>query len=666
MKKKRFLAFITGMLLVVPAGSLAGCSQEASESKESVESSAGASGHASECSVSLTEGKYSEEKLDDTWDVASAVQIQLENDTITSDGNKVKIEENKVTLTEAGIYVLSGQLKDGQVIVDAEKEDYVKIVLNGADISCSSSAPVYSKGGNVIITLADGTENSISDGEGYVYGEGETEEPSAAVFAKDDLTFNGTGTLTVNGNYNHAIQCKDALKFVDGTYMVSAVNDGIVGKDSISVKNGQYTIESGDDGIKVTNYEEQDKGYVLIENGIFRITAGGDGIQAETLLRINDGEFQIAAGGGSSAEELISEGEEQVGRRAESPDGFNGGGAGMPEGEKPTGEMPEGSMPEGEKPTGEMPERERPTGEMPEGEAAAMGQKMPEGEVPVPGKKKPAGEASDAEISDPEYEEETGGKALKSYVELVIAGGTFDLDAADDAVHSNQNITIADGELTVSTGDDGLHADHLLTIESGGIDILKSYEGLEGFEIIINGGDIKIYASDDGINAAGDSEGFMPEEDQGAVLTINDGTVYVNAQGDGLDANGDIFINGGKISVHGPSDGGNGTLDYASICKITGGTFVGIGSAGMAQNPSEDSIQPVIAGSFAGSVEEGTVVAVKDSEGRVILSAKTEKTAQWFALSSPELKEGKTYLVCAGGEEREVKTGEGISIVNFK
>lgn len=148
--------------------------------------------------------------------------------------------------------------------------------------------------------------------------------------------------------------------------------------------------------------------------------------------------------------------------------------------------------------------------------------------------------------------------------------------------------------------------------------------------------------------------GGMEAEDQGATLTINGGNLYVNANGDGLDANGDILITGGNLTLHGPKDGGNGTLDYASECKITGGTFAAVGSNGMIQNPSEDSEQPVICQSLDSQVESGTVISVKDEEGNVITEIKTEKNVQWYAFSSSKLKVGKTYTICIGDQETEV------------
>ena len=791
MKYKKIQAVLLSMMLVC---TMAGCKKDGEVQEAEVQAASGTSEHAIVSTVTLTEGKYSEEKLQDTWDAESAVCLKLDKDEISvedkpderitnaegdnSDGNGVRIAEDTVTITQEGTYIFSGELEDGQIIVDADKDAVVRLVFNGVSVANSSSAPLYSKGGNVIVTLVDGSENVFEDAGVYSYENEGDDEPDAAIFAKDDLTFNGTGTLKVTGEYHHAIHCKDDLKFVTGTYMITAADDGIVGKDSVSVKNGNFTIVSGDDGIKATNIEETDKGYVLIEDGAFQITAGGDGIQAETLLRVNDGDVDIETGGGSENAEKKSDmpgkmpagkmtgrwgsGTDVAGGETVMPDGMKERSGGSPEGMKP----PEGAGEGAEGPDGSTEGMEGPDGfregmESPEG----MGERMegadgsPEGMEPPEGMGEgvegadgpPKGmeegmappdgtpEGIEAEGTTPEAQETGKGgagvsagrepedsssaKALKSYVDLIIAGGDFELDCCDDGLHSNQNVTIEDGTFLIRTGDDGVHADKKLTIHGGNIDISQSYEGLEGFEIEIHDGDIRIIASDDGINAASgstdsetgdnnaasgstdseiddskvssgkedseanginmpsgreDSEadgikdagtgrraggpgGGMPGENQGAVMTLNGGTVYVNAGGDGLDANGDIFINGGEITVHGPENGGNGTLDYAGTCKITGGTFLGAGSMGMAQSPSEDSTQPVIVWNTDTAVEAGTVVSVADSNGEIIAEMTTEKKAQWFAVSSPKLAAGAVYTVCAGEVKKEIEVSRIIN-----
>ena len=708
------------VLLAVATLGIAGCGKgndtagTKSTSTETVTLSS--SGHATVSTVNLTEGKYSEEKLDASWNEKSAVKITLNGDSVTADDKNVEVDGSKVTITGAGTYVLSGTISDGQIVVDSDDKDSVRLVLNGAEITCSNSSAIWVKAGDTIITLADGTENTLTDGAEYTT-DSEDDEPKAAVYAKDDLTFNGSGSLTVNGNYKNGIQCKDALKFVSGTYTITAANNGLVGKDSVSIKDGTYTITSGGDGIKSTNTDETDKGYVIIDGGTFTITAEGDGIQAETLLRVNDGDFTITTGGGS---------ENAVQKNGMGGGGPIGGGGQMPE--NGSGRPEDGRAPGNQ-------EAESSDGQSANADAAASDSNssagstdtntppekkdLPQGNGGQPGEPpqnntdnsnsdsngsadgsdtsdsdtsgnqmQPGGTPPDMNQQSSEEEDTTSTKGLKSYVELVATGGTFNIDSCDDALHSDNSVEVTDGTYTINTGDDGIHADKTLNISGGTIDIQQCSEGIEGFDIVINDGDIRVTASDDAINAAGESStdnsdttadsetnkeqtdnsvsdsgngqqtgqmgGQMEAEDQGATLTINGGSLYVNANGDGLDANGDILITGGNLTLHGPADGGNGTLDYASECKITGGTFAAVGSNGMIQNPSEDSEQPVICQSLDSQVESGTVIAVKDEDGNVITEIKTEKNVQWYTFSSSKLKVGKSYTICIGDQETEV------------
>ena len=727
MKYKKVVVF-----LAVTALSIAGCGKGNNDTAGTKSTSTetvilSSSGHATVSTVNLTEGKYSEEKLDASWDEKSAVKITLNGDSVTADDKNVEVDGSKVTITGAGTYVLSGTLSDGQIVVDSDDKDSVRLVLNGAEITCSNSSAIWVKDGKTIITLADGTENTLTDGAEYTT-DSEDDEPKAAVYAKDDLTFNGSGSLTVNGNYKNGIQCKDALKFVSGTYTITAANNGLVGKDSVSVKDGSYTITSGGDGIKSTNTDETDKGYVIIDGGTFTITAEGDGIQAETLLRVNDGEFTITTGGGS---------ENAVQKNGMGGGGPIGGGERPDDGQAPGNQgtdssdgqsanadaaAPDSNSSAGSTDTNTPPEKKDPPqgnggqpGEPPQNNTdnsnsdsngSADGSDTSDSDTSG-NQMQPGGTPPDMNQQNSEEEDTTSTKGLKSYVELVAAGGTFNIDSCDDALHSDSSVKVTDGTYTINTGDDGIHADKTLNISGGTIDIQQCYEGIEGFDIVIDDGDIRVTSSDDAINAAGKSEdtettsstgeekpsadssadttaesgtnkeqtddsrpdpgngpgggqqpgqmsGGMEAEDQGATLTINGGSLYVNANGDGLDANGDILITGGNLTLHGPADGGNGTLDYASECKITGGTFAAVGSNGMLQNPSEDSEQPVICQSLDSQVESGTVISVKDEAGKVITEIKTEKNVQWYAFSSSKLKVGKSYTICIGDQETEV------------
>ncbi len=172
------------------------------------------------------------------------------------------------------------------------------------------------------------------------------------------------------------------------------------------------------------------------------------------------------------------------------------------------------------------------------------------------------------------------------------------LSSGDDGIHADSNVTIAGGTIDITKSYEGIegliHADSNVTIAGGTIDITKSYEGIEGLSIDVTGGESSVLASDDGMNAAGgnDSSGFEgpgPGGDQfasteGAYIHISGGILHVNSSGDGIDSNGEITVSGGETYVSGPTNDGNGTLDYSGTAQITGGIFAASGSSGMAQN----------------------------------------------------------------------------------
>lgn len=209
----------------------------------------------------------------------------------------VKVSGSTVTITEAGTYVLSGTLTDGQVIIDAGDEDDVRLVFENASITCTTTAPVYAKNADkVIISLPENTESTVTD---TVTGTDGNDELTAAIFAKCDLSVNGTGTLNVNANANDGITSEDKLKITGGVLNITSADDGLVGKDAVLIKDGTVHITASGIGIKSTK-SEADKGYVYIGGGTVNITAEQDGIQAETSVLISAGEVKVTAGGGSA------------------------------------------------------------------------------------------------------------------------------------------------------------------------------------------------------------------------------------------------------------------------------------------------------------------------------------------------------------------------------
>lgn len=539
------------------------------------------------------------------YDESKAVAVQLNGDSATSSSNSVKISGSTVTITEEATYVISGTLTDGMIIVNAEDTAKLQLVLNGVDITGKTSAALYIlEADKVFVTLADGTENTLANGGSFTAID--ENNIDAAVFSKQDLTFNGSGSLTVTSPAAHGIVCKDDLVFTGGTYTVNSASHGLDANNSVRISNStKLTIDSGKDGIHCENTDDASLGFIYISNGTFNIEAEGDGIAAGAYAQIENGTFDLLIGGGS--ENGSKEHSDNFG-------GFMGGGHG-------------GGRP------GEM---------------------------------RPGGSQSSTTTTD---ESGTSMKGIKATNSLLISGGTFKIDSADDSVHSDVSVTINGGTFEIASGDDAIHAEETLTITAGTFNITESYEGLEALNIDVKGGEFKIVASDDGLNAAGgtDQSGTTGGRDgmfgggkhgmgggmssgNGSIV-ISGGNLYVKASGDGIDANGTLTISGGYTVVTGPTQGDTATLDYDKSATITGGTFIGTGASGMAQTFS-DSKQGVVAVSV-GNQSAGTNITLKDKSGNTIIEYAPELSFAVVILSSPDIVSGETYTITVGSESGE-------------
>ena len=243
---------------------------------------------------------------------------------------------------------------------------------------------------------------------------------------------------------------------------------------------------------------------------------------------------------------------------------------------------------------------------------------------------------------------------------MVIDGGTFTIDTADDSVHSGDSVTINGGTLSIATGDDGVHADNALTINGGDITVSKSYEGIESAVIMLNNGTIHVTASDDGVNVAGgkDSSGTAPganrpgRQDTFAsgssyYLYIHGGYLFVNARGDGVDVNGAVEMTDGVVVVNGPTQQNNGALDYDAGFNMTGGFIVAAGSSGMAMTPNNG--QPSVLIYLTSTQPAGTLVHIQNNAGEDLLTFAPGVDYQSIAFSSPALAQDATYTVFTGG-----------------
>ncbi len=249
-------------------------------------------------------------------------------------------------------------------------------------------------------------------------------------------------------------------------------------------------------------------------------------------------------------------------------------------------------------------------------------------------------------------EDTVSSKGLKAGEEITIESGEIQVTSTDDSIHSNGIIIINNGNFSLSSEDDGIHADTNIIINNGNINISKSYEGIESNYIEINGGTIDLVASDDGINISGGSDSssmgnrpgqnnFSNVEDNDKKLVVNGGDIVVNASGDGLDSNGSIYIYGGNILIKGPTSNGDAPLDFEGEMIIDGGNLIAYGSSGMFESPSSNSKQNILVFNTSGS--NGNKLSLKDSSGNEIVSFESEKSYQLVVISNNSIKQGETY-----------------------
>lgn len=239
-----------------------------------------------------------ESDSDYVWEEEDVIPVVLNGSSISSDGKGLTISGGVLTITSAGTYGFTGSLSDGQIIVNTEDTALVRIILNGVNIeSQTSSAIKIENASKTLISLADGSENVVSDAVNYSLDIG----PNAAIYSSDDLTISGNGSLHVNGNYNDGICSKDGLIVDSGTITVSAIDDGIRGKDYLIVKSGNITVVAGGDGLKSDNDDDEDKGNITIVDGSITVKSGGDAIAANSNVWVKYGNLDLTSGNGSSS-----------------------------------------------------------------------------------------------------------------------------------------------------------------------------------------------------------------------------------------------------------------------------------------------------------------------------------------------------------------------------
>lgn len=248
-----------------------------------------------ELTESTIDTDFTDREQSGTYKTSEAVKITLNKTTATVSGNGAEVDGSTITITEEGVYLVSGTLEDGQIIVDASDSDKVQIVLDGASINCETNAAIYVREADkVFITLAEGSENTLSSGTEYTQNDDNTVD--GVIFSKSDLACNGTGSLTIEANYKHGIVSKDDLVITGGTYNITAADNGITAKDQLKILDGTFNIDAANSAVKAKNTDDTELGNIYIAGGTFTIKAEQDGFHATGSIIVDDGTITVNAG----------------------------------------------------------------------------------------------------------------------------------------------------------------------------------------------------------------------------------------------------------------------------------------------------------------------------------------------------------------------------------
>lgn len=591
---------------------------------------------------------------DDSWKENKG-EIDLSSFTVTGDNNTVSA--NVITITEGGDYTVTGTSDNGQIVIDSE--DKVKLRLSGMSLTNQSGSAIYIKNADkAYITVTKGTENYLADAENYISGD---EKEKGCITARDNLEIKGEGSLSISGNYNHAIFAADSLEIEGGNISINSKNDGIHVNDTFAMSDGALTISAEGDGIASDEI-------VDITGGSINITTTGD-VPAGT----NERDFMFGRGQMSINQTAQSEQASET-------------------------------------------ESEDNTDISSKGIKAGWLLDISAGSINITSTDHAIHCASDMNINGGNITISSDNKGISAHGDLIINGGSFDIVKATEGIESKQIMTINDGKFNIIASDDGLNAGGTGGFPGGGMGFggRNNAENFDG-----NMPDMSNMPNMDGMPQMGDrpqmgeisemgdmpqmggrpdidnmpnmenrpqigdmpdmsnmpdmenmpqmgGRGGMPMGDFGGNSTeissehhiqINGGEFYICATNDGIDSNGSLVIEGGTIVIEGRSAAGGGEmgLDTDMALIINGGEVLAAGSviseSGAGQNTALIYLSE--------SAQSGSTLEIKSSDGETLSSITTKKTMGQVLYSSSKLQEGKEYSVYVDGTLKDTFTVSG-------
>lgn len=461
-------------------------------------------GGASETAGSFPSADASLSEEEQNISEENAVKITFSGDHILADkAGGIAVDGSVLTIAAAGTYLLTGSLEDGQIRIEADKKALIHLIFDGVSIHNSNGPALYGKSGKLIITLKEGTSNSLYDGAEYSGYENEENPPTACLYNQDDLCINGSGALEVQAACKDGITSKDDLKIAGGQFLITAADDGIVGRDSLQIFAGTISIEADGDGIKSSNSEKENKGWIYIGGGSLNIHAKADAVCAAADLFIEGGQLAVVTGDGSTSVVMKTD---NMGF------GFGRGG-------------------------GQIKQTTETNSESKKGLKADGSIYILDGSIML------------------DCEDDT----LHSNQNIMIAGGTLELSTGDDGIHAEGIITVTNGTITISKSYEGIEGKEI-HIAGGSLHVTAADDGVNaadgsvqqtgwgmgqaqtGVQLLITGGYLYVNADGDGLDSNGS-------------ITMSGGTCIVdgpsNSANGALDYESGFTMDGGILIAAG-------------------------------------------------------------------------------------------------------------------
>lgn len=551
-----------------------------------------------ELTESTIDTEFTDREKSGSYKALEAVKITLNKTTATVSGSGAKADGSTITITEEGVYVVSGTLEDGQIIVDASDSDKVQIVLDGVHINCKTNAAIYVREADkVFITLAENSSNTLGGGNEYTQIDDNTVD--GVIFSKSNLICNGTGSLTIEADYKHGIVSKDDLVITGGTYKIAAADNGITAKDQIKILNGSFDIDAANSAVKAKNTDDAELGNIYIAGGIFTIEAEQDGFHATGSIVVDDGTITVNSGDDGFHAEL---------------DTVIHGGTILVE----------------------------KSNEGLEGKRVVVNG----GDITI--------NASDDGINAAN----SGDDGVNAINPGANAVGSGDDDSNAASSNNDSSAVVNSGDDGSISGEaDGKEPQQMPPDTENGSDMQPSQD----FDPENAPSDGNAPQNFDPGNAPSDGDAPQKMQggpggggNSELYIKITGGTLTVSADGDGLDSNGGLLVTGGTTIVYGPTSDGDSALDYDGSAIATGGTLAAIGSAGMTESFSEDSTQPVITYYCTETQSAATTITLTDSDGSALFTIAPEKAYASIVFTCSEMKLDATYTLTAGTDNEEI------------